>query len=134
MAEAHRLRIVSRRRVLAAGAVGLPLIAGGLTWRWWAMADSDATSQVRSGVRRRETRRTLDPARFTGKAAADFATSNVIGSPGSLIAGMWNHGPLMEASAQKQGVAWPVLQGRDLADLGAYLGSLRPRPSAPAAK
>ena len=69
MAEAHRLRIVSRRRVLAAGAVGLPLIAGGLTWRWWAMADSDATSQVRSGVRRRETRRTLDPARFTGKAA-----------------------------------------------------------------
>jgi mono/diheme cytochrome c family protein len=69
-----------------------------------------------------------------GKAAADFAASNVIGSPGSLIAGMWNHGPLMEASAQKQGVAWPVLQGRDLADLAAYLGSLRPRSAAPAAK
>jgi mono/diheme cytochrome c family protein len=69
-----------------------------------------------------------------GKAAADFATSNVVGTPGGLIAGMWNHGPLMEASAQKQGVSWPVLQGRDLADIAAYLGSLRPRPSAPAAK
>jgi hypothetical protein len=70
MAEVQRPRVVSRRWVLTAGAVGLPLIAGGLMWRWWATAaDSDATSQVRSGVRRRETRPTLDPARFTGKAA-----------------------------------------------------------------
>src|SRR5206468_3017115 len=42
-----------------------------------------------------------------GKAAADFATSNVVGTPGGLIAGMWNHAPLMEAAAQKQGVSWP---------------------------
>src|SRR5205814_8346889 len=69
-----------------------------------------------------------------GKAAADVATSNVVGTPGGLIAGMWNHGALMEASAQKQGVSWPALQGRDLADIAAYLGSLRPRPSAPAWK
>jgi hypothetical protein len=38
-------------------------------WRRWGDASSDATSQVSSGVRRRETRPTLDPARFTGKAA-----------------------------------------------------------------
>jgi hypothetical protein len=70
MADANRRRVVSRRRVLGAGMVGLPLIAGGLTWRWWAMgADSAVTSQVRSGVRRRETRPTLDPALFTGKPA-----------------------------------------------------------------
>lgn len=62
-----------------------------------------------------------------GKAAADFATSNVVGSPGSLIAGMWNHGPMMEASAQKQSVSWPVLQGRDLADIAAYFSSLQKR-------
>jgi len=68
-----------------------------------------------------------------GKAAADFATSNVVGSPGSLIAGMWNHGPLMETSAQRQGVSWPVLHGRDLADIAAYLNSLGRRP-APATK
>jgi hypothetical protein len=51
--------------------VGVPLLlGGGLAWRWWgAAAVSDATSQASSGVRRRETRPTLDPARFTGKAA-----------------------------------------------------------------
>ena len=67
-----------------------------------------------------------------GRAAADFATSTVVGSPGSLIAGMWNHAPLMETSADKQGVSWPTLQGRDLADIAAYLNSLR-KP-APASK
>jgi mono/diheme cytochrome c family protein len=70
-----------------------------------------------------------------GKVAADFATSNVVGSPGSLIAGMWNHAPLMEAAAQKQAVSWPVLQGRDLADIAAYLNSLGKRPAgSPASK
>jgi mono/diheme cytochrome c family protein len=65
-----------------------------------------------------------------GKVAADFATSNVVGSPGSLIAGMWNHAALMEAQAQRQGVSWPVLQGGELADIAAYVNSLRPRPAA----
>jgi len=70
-----------------------------------------------------------------GKVAADFATSNVVGSPGSLIAGMWNHGPLMESAAQQQGVSWPVLQGRELADIAASLNSLGKRPArAPASK
>jgi mono/diheme cytochrome c family protein len=70
-----------------------------------------------------------------GKVAADFATSNVVGSPGALIAGLWNHGPLMETATQKQGVAWPVLQGRELADMAAYLNSLgQRRTTAPASK
>src|SRR5262245_5217 len=70
-----------------------------------------------------------------GKAAADFASSSLVSSPGSLIAGMWNHGPLMETAAQQQGVSWPLLQGRDLADIAAYLSSLRKPPStAPATK
>jgi mono/diheme cytochrome c family protein len=70
-----------------------------------------------------------------GKVAADFATSIVVGSSGALIAGMWNHGPLMEAAAKKQGVSWPLLQGRDLADITAYLNSLGKRPAgSPASK
>jgi cytochrome c len=70
-----------------------------------------------------------------GKVAADLATSSVIGSPGSLIAGMWNHGALMETSTQRQGVSWPLLQGRDLADIAAYLNSRGTRPaSGPASK
>jgi hypothetical protein len=71
MAQRSRVRLVSRRRILTAGAVGLPLLlGGGIAWRWWGEAGSSVvTPQVSSGVRRRETRPTLDPARFTGKAA-----------------------------------------------------------------
>ena len=63
---------VSRRRVLAAGLIGLPVVVGGsAVWRrWWGGSqDSRAASQAPSGPRRRETRPILDPARFTGKAS-----------------------------------------------------------------
>ena len=71
MAQRSRVRLVSRRRILTAGAVGLPLLlGGGIAWRWWGEAGSSVvTPQVSSGVRRRETRPTLGPVRFTGKAA-----------------------------------------------------------------
>lgn len=59
-----------------------------------------------------------------GKVAADFASSKVVGSPVSVVAGMWNHSTLMEAQAQKQGVAWPTLSGQELADISTYLGTL----------
>jgi mono/diheme cytochrome c family protein len=59
-----------------------------------------------------------------GKAGADLATSKVVATPASLIAGMWNHGRLMEAQAGKAQKPWPVLTGQDLADVAAYLGSL----------
>ncbi len=62
-----------------------------------------------------------------GTAAADFARSSVVGSPASLIAGMWNHAALMEAKAQQLQVAWPTLSGSELADISAYLGSLASR-------
>jgi cytochrome c551/c552 len=68
-----------------------------------------------------------------GKVAADFATSTVVGSPASLIAGMWNHSAFMEAQAQKQEVSWPTLTGQELADISAYVGSLA-RPKAPTPK
>ena len=67
-----------------------------------------------------------------GTVAADFAKSTVIGSPASVIAGMWNHGPLMETAAQKQSVSWPMLKGRDLADIAAYFNSLNKRPASSA--
>jgi len=65
-----------------------------------------------------------------GKLAADFATSSVVGSPASLIAGMWNHAVYMEAKAQTQDIAWPALKGQELADIAAYLTSLG-KPGAP---
>jgi mono/diheme cytochrome c family protein len=59
-----------------------------------------------------------------GKLAADYATSRVVSSPVSLVAGMWNHSAYMEAKAQKQDIAWPVLTGQELGDIAAYLASL----------
>jgi mono/diheme cytochrome c family protein len=68
-----------------------------------------------------------------GTAAADFATSTVVGTPESVIAAMWNHGPRMEAAAPAQRVALPTLSGQDLAHITAFLNSLaKPAPkSAP---
>jgi mono/diheme cytochrome c family protein len=64
-----------------------------------------------------------------GKAAGDFAKSDLVGSPASLVAGMWNHSLFMEWAAEKKAVAWPVLSGAQLDDISAYLGSLaRSRP------
>lgn len=60
-----------------------------------------------------------------GKVAADFATSNVVGSPRGLVAALWNHSRAMEDQAQKQGIKLPTLKGQDLADLSAYFRSLK---------
>ena len=65
-----------------------------------------------------------------GKIAADFATSNVVGSPAAIVAGMWNHSKFMEEQARKQGVALPQLKGQELADIVTYLRSLRSSPRA----
>lgn len=66
----HHSGFVSRRRVLVAGLIGLPVVAGGsLAWRRWAVDDSRPEPQGPGGIRRRETRPILDPARFTGKAS-----------------------------------------------------------------
>jgi mono/diheme cytochrome c family protein len=59
-----------------------------------------------------------------GKVAGDFARSDAVASPASLVAGMWNHSVLMEQQAQRQAVAWPTLSGPELDDVAAYLGSL----------
>jgi mono/diheme cytochrome c family protein len=62
-----------------------------------------------------------------GKGATvggDFARSTLVGSPDSLVAGMWNHGAAMEAQAGKRQVAWPELKGAELRDIAAYLATL----------
>ena len=65
-----------------------------------------------------------------GKVAADFATSNVVGSPAALVAAMWNHSRMMEDQAAKQGLKLPRLTGQELADLTAYVSSLT-KPTSP---
>ncbi len=70
-----------------------------------------------------------------GKIGADFATSKFVASPAGLIAGMWNHSRYMEAQAQKQEIAWPLLTGQELADISAYLVTVpKAAPSKPGSK
>jgi mono/diheme cytochrome c family protein len=59
-----------------------------------------------------------------GKVAADFATSNVVGSPAALVAAMWNHSRSMEDQAAKQGLKLPTIKGQELADIATYFRSL----------
>ncbi|HTO12594.1 MAG TPA: c-type cytochrome [Candidatus Binatia bacterium] len=47
-------------------------------------------------------------------------------SPISLAAAMWNHGPQMAEVMRARGIPRPTFQGRDLADLLAYIGSVAP--------
>lgn len=71
---------------------------------------------------------------IAGKGATvggDFARSALVGTPGGLIAGMWNHAAIMEAQAEKRGVTWPELTGRELADVAAYFGRLSRARSSP---
>lgn len=62
-----------------------------------------------------------------GTGGGDFAKSGLVGTPASLVAGMWNHGRYMEALADKRHVAWPTVTGKELGDIATYLGSLHKR-------
>ena len=81
MGKTHHPDDVSRRRILTAAVVALPIlgVGGGLVWRTWGAAEhSGAAPAVGGGARRRETRPTLDPARFTGKPAEAFRVAREI--------------------------------------------------------
>jgi hypothetical protein len=71
MVSGPRARFVSRRRLLAAAVLGLPAIGGGalVRWTWGGSEQSPGRPDADRNIRRRETRPTLDPARFNGKAA-----------------------------------------------------------------
>jgi hypothetical protein len=45
---------------------------------------------------------------------------------------MWNHSLRMEQAAARQSTEWPILTGKELADLSAFFGGLRPMRPAPA--
>lgn len=48
-----------------------------------------------------------------------------LGTPLEIITEMWNHASKMEEKMAEENVAWPVLKGGEMADLIAYLFSVR---------
>jgi len=56
---------------------------------------------------------------------ADFAKSDKLKTQLEVVTEMWNHASTMEATMLKQSLEWPVFRGGEMADLMAYLISLR---------
>jgi mono/diheme cytochrome c family protein len=56
----------------------------------------------------------------------DFAKSDKLKTQLEVVTEMWNHASTMEETMLKQSVEWPVFRGGEMADLVAYLISLRP--------
>ena len=57
-----------------------------------------------------------------GDVSEDLATLTGLESPLAMIAAMWNHAPGMRDKQLEKNLDWPKLQGRDMADLYAFLG------------
>jgi mono/diheme cytochrome c family protein len=79
-----------------------------------------------------------DPGRgarvFTAKGCAGCHANAASGAPqlarrehqfsgASMVSALWHHGPAMLAEMRKQGKPWPRFEGREMADLIAYLNS-----------
>jgi mono/diheme cytochrome c family protein len=67
------------------------------------------------------------------KVGPDLATVKNLDTSLEVVTGMWNHAATMEEVMVGANVAWPVLQGGEMADLIAYLLQARggaPRPAA----
>lgn len=63
------------------------------------------------------------------KVGPDLATVEGLDTPLQVVAGMWNHAATMEEVMLGANVPWPVLKGGEMADLIAYLFSVRRAPA-----
>jgi hypothetical protein len=64
-----------------------------------------------------------------GTAAADLTKAEKLATPLEVVTQMWNHASTMEETMLKQSVEWPVFRGGEMADLVAYLLSVRKDPN-----
>jgi mono/diheme cytochrome c family protein len=55
----------------------------------------------------------------------DFAKSDKLKTQLEVVTEMWNHASTMEEKMLKESLEWPVFRGGEMADLVAYLISLR---------
>jgi cytochrome c2 len=66
-----------------------------------------------------------------GTSGPDLAKIEKLQTPLEVITEMWNHASTMEQRMLEESVEWPVLKGGEMADLIAYLLSIRTGPSKP---
>ncbi len=68
-----------------------------------------------------------------GTSGPDLAKIEKLQTPLEVVTEMWNHASTMEQRMLEESVEWPVLKGGEMADLIAYLLSIRNGPSKPVA-
>jgi hypothetical protein len=66
----------------------------------------------------------LSPAKGVAQGP-DFAKSDKLKTQLEVVTEMWNHASTMEEKMLKESLEWPVFRGGEMADLVAYLISLR---------
>jgi hypothetical protein len=60
-----------------------------------------------------------------GKVASDLTTATVIDTPAGVLSALWNHSFIADPRVERDRTPWPVFRGEDIADLVAYLRSLK---------
>ncbi|HSP05833.1 MAG TPA: c-type cytochrome, partial [Acidobacteriota bacterium] len=53
-------------------------------------------------------------------AGPPLAGSEATRSPYTMLAAIWNHGPVMQKLLEKRNIAWPALTGEEMRDLIAF--------------
>ena len=69
-----------------------------------------------------------------GTVAPELAKGEKLKTPMEVVTAMWNHASTMEERMLQESVEWPVFKGGEMADLIAYLLSLRRGADQPAKK
>jgi mono/diheme cytochrome c family protein len=63
-----------------------------------------------------------------GKVASDLARSTSLGSPAAVTSALWNHAFIADVRPDRARAPWPEFRSDEMADLVAYLMSLRATP------
>jgi mono/diheme cytochrome c family protein len=60
-----------------------------------------------------------------GKVASDLTAATVIDTPTGMLSALWNHSFIGDPRAERDRTPWPTFRGEEMADLAAYLRSLK---------
>jgi cytochrome c2 len=69
-----------------------------------------------------------------GTVGPDLTAAEKLKTPLEVVTEMWNHASTMEQKMLEESVEWPVFKGGEMADLMAYLLSIRRGAHQPAAQ
>jgi mono/diheme cytochrome c family protein len=63
-----------------------------------------------------------------GKPASDLTTAKDLDAPAGVLAALWNHSLIDDPRPERERRSWPTFRGEEMADLAAYLRTLKRAP------